>query len=116
MAKIGSMFGTEFRKRDSKKDRLEGDYIPLDFAKNAASMGAVTWNVKTIPELRDALHGARHQKGVCVIVVETEKHRYVPGSGIWWDVAPAEVSNDAVTKKLRRQFEKDRKNLQRFHY
>jgi 3D-(3,5/4)-trihydroxycyclohexane-1,2-dione acylhydrolase (decyclizing) len=116
MGKIGQMFGTEFRRRDPKKNRLEGDYIRIDFAKNAESMGARAWNVRTIVELRKALHEARREKGSCVIVVETEKHRYIPGSGIWWDVAPAEVTNDPATKKLRQQYEKDRKQRQRFHY
>ncbi len=29
-----------------------------------------------------------------MIVAETEKNRFLPGGGIWWDVAPAEVSHD----------------------
>ena len=36
-----------------------------------------------------------------MIVVETEKHRYSPGSNVWWDVAPAEVSADDATQRLR---------------
>jgi 3D-(3,5/4)-trihydroxycyclohexane-1,2-dione acylhydrolase (decyclizing) len=51
-----------------------------------------------------------------VIVVETEKHRYLPGSGAWWDVAPAEVTQDPVTRELRAEYEKARAARQRFHY
>ena len=29
-----------------------------------------------------------------MIVCETEPHRYLPGSEVWWDVAPPEVSED----------------------
>lgn len=116
MGKIGAMFGTEFRSRDKKKNRLEGNYIPIDFAKNAESMGARVWNVKTKEELKKALAEARKEKRCCAIVVETEKHRYTPPTGIWWDVAPAEVTSDPVTKKLRKDYEEGRKKRQRFYY
>ena len=117
MAKLGKMFGTEFRARDKNKNRLEGAYIPLDFAANAASMGARTWNVSTKDELRTALDEARKEKTrCCVIVTEIEKHRYVPASGCWWDVAPAEATKDKAIQKIRKQYEESKAKLQRFHY
>jgi 3D-(3,5/4)-trihydroxycyclohexane-1,2-dione acylhydrolase (decyclizing) len=51
-----------------------------------------------------------------VIVAETEKHRNLPGSDVWWDVAPAEVSNEDVVREKRAEYERDRAELQRFHY
>lgn len=48
-----------------------------------------------------------------MIVVETEKHHYGPDSDSWWDISPAEVSNDPVTQDLRKQYEQDKKS-QRF--
>jgi 3D-(3,5/4)-trihydroxycyclohexane-1,2-dione acylhydrolase (decyclizing) len=116
MARAGRPFGNEFRARDSAANRLEGEYLPIDFVKNAESMGARAWHVNTRDELRSALREAREETRSCVIVVETEKHRYLPGSGAWWDVAPAEVSGDPVTRELRAEYEKARAALQRFHY
>jgi 3D-(3,5/4)-trihydroxycyclohexane-1,2-dione acylhydrolase (decyclizing) len=116
MNKVGHSFGNEFRKRDPKTERLEADYVKIDFAANAESMGARTWRVKTVEELRRALHEARAEKRSAVIVVEIEKHHYTPGSGVWWDISAAEVSHDAETQKLRAQYEEGRKKLQRFHY
>ena len=59
----------------------------------------------TTPEaFRAALREARQEKRSCVIVVETEKHRYLPGSNMWWDVAPAEVSADDATQRLRADY------------
>jgi 3D-(3,5/4)-trihydroxycyclohexane-1,2-dione acylhydrolase (decyclizing) len=116
MGRTGVSFGNEFRARDSQTDRLEGDYLPLDLAKNAEGFGARTWQVKTPDELRQALAEARREPRPCVIVVETEKHRYLPPSGTWWDVAPAEVSANPTTQQLRAAYEKDRSRLQRFHY
>jgi len=116
MGRAGRSFGTEFRARDGKTQRLEGEYHPIDLAKNAESLGARTWQVKTPEALRSALREAAQEKGPCVIVAETEKHRYLPGSNVWWDVAVAEVSNDPVTRKLRTEYEAGRDKFQRFHY
>jgi 3D-(3,5/4)-trihydroxycyclohexane-1,2-dione acylhydrolase (decyclizing) len=116
MARAGQSFGNEFRARDGKTNRLEGDYLKIDFAKNAESMGARAWNANTPEALRKALLEARSETRPCVIVVETEKYRSLPGSEVWWDVAAAEVSQDPVTQKLRAEYERDRDRLQRFHY
>jgi 3D-(3,5/4)-trihydroxycyclohexane-1,2-dione acylhydrolase (decyclizing) len=116
MGRAGRSFGNEFRARDSKSKRLEGDFVAIDFTQNAASMGARTWNARTPDEVRQALREARDEKRTSVIVVETEKYRFLPGSGVWWDVAPAEVTKDPVTKKLRAEYEASRKKLQRFYY
>jgi len=116
MARAGNSFGNEFRSRDSKTNRLEGEFVRIDFAKNAESMGARTWQVRTPADLKQALRAARAETRSCVIVVETEKYRFLPGSEVWWDVAAAEVSQDAATQKLRAEYEKGRQRLQRFHY
>ncbi len=116
MARVGRSFGNEFRARDAASRRLEGDYLPIDLVKNAESMGAKTWHVYTPDAVRQALRQARSETGVCVIVAEVEKHRYLPGGGVWWDVAPAEVSNDGVTQELRAAYEDERRQLQRFYY
>jgi 3D-(3,5/4)-trihydroxycyclohexane-1,2-dione acylhydrolase (decyclizing) len=116
MARAGQSFGNEFRSRDRKTNRLEGEYLKIDFAKNAESMGARAWNANTPEALRKALLEARSETRPCVIVVETEKYRSLPGSEVWWDVAVAEVSQDLVTQKIRAEYERDRDRLQRFHY
>jgi len=42
MLRSGREFGNEFRYRDPASGRLEGAYIPIDFAANAESLGAKT--------------------------------------------------------------------------
>ena len=128
MGRTGHAFGNEFRARSARGDgrgpgrategdrRLEGDYLPLDPGRIAEGMGARTWHAFTPGEVRGALRAARAETRSCVIVCEVEKHRYVPGSDTWWDVAPAEVSRSEVTQTLRSQYERDRAELQRFHY
>ncbi len=116
MGRVGRSFGNEFRARDDATGRLEGDYVEIDFAKNAESMGARAWHVTTPEELRTALQEAREESRSCVIVSEVEKHRYLPGSGVWWDIAAAEATKDEVTGKLREEYEEGREGLQRFYY
>jgi len=116
MNRAGRSFGNEFRARDDTTHRLEGDYVTIDFAQNAASMGARTWHVTTPDALQMALVEARDEGRSCVIVAETEPHRYLPGTGVWWDVAPAEATNDPVTDERRTAYENERAQLQRFYY
>jgi len=115
MARAGRSFGNEFRQRN-ETGRLEGEYLPIDLAQNAASMGARTWHVTVPDQLRDALREARQEERSCVIVVEVEKHRYSPGSNMWWDVAAAEVSAHGETQQLRKEYQEQRDQLQRFYY
>lgn len=116
MNRVGISFGNEFRARDDAANRLEGEYVDIDFAKSAESMGVKAWRVTNADELRQALDEARIETRSCAIVIKTEKHRYGPGSEVWWDVAPAEVSNDTETQQARTEYEADRARLQRFYY
>ena len=114
--RAGHSFGLEFRHRDTNTDRLEGNFIDIDFSKNAESMGARTWNVRTLDQLREALRESRAEESTCVIVAETEKYKGLPPSQVWWDVAPAEVSQDPITQDLRAKYEEERTRFQHFHY
>ena len=114
MGTVGHSFRNEFRTR-AESGRLEGEYVPIDFAKNAESLGARAWNVRTPDEVRSALREARSETRSCVIVCEVEKHRYLPRSGVWWDIAAAETKEDGVTAKLREEYEEGR-GRHRFYY
>lgn len=115
MDTVGHPLGTEFLERNTKSNRLDGEYIKIDLAKNAESMGARTWNVATPEELRAALREARDETRTCVIVAEVEPHRYVPGSGIYWEVPPVEIAGDKETMQLRSQYNEIIQE-QRFYY
>jgi 3D-(3,5/4)-trihydroxycyclohexane-1,2-dione acylhydrolase (decyclizing) len=110
----GRDFGNEFRARDPRSNRLDGDYVQIDLAANAASFGARTWNVRTAAELETALAEARAETRPCAIVVETDRFRRGASSEVWWDVAPAEVSLDEVTTQAREQYELGR-HQQRYY-
>ncbi len=115
MNRAGRPFANEFRRREPG-GRLDGEYLELDLAKVAEGLGARAVRADTPAEVRAALAAARGSDGVDVIVAATERHRDLPPSGVWWDVAPSEVSDDEVVRALREQYEHDRASLQRFYY
>jgi 3D-(3,5/4)-trihydroxycyclohexane-1,2-dione acylhydrolase (decyclizing) len=116
IASSGNDFGNEFRVRDHQVNRLSGEYVSIDLVKIAEGMGARTWLAKTPSEMCQALREARAETRPCVIVAPTEPYRYAPGSEMWWDVAPAEVSGDPNTQEIRKAYENERRKRQKFYY
>lgn len=115
-ALVGHSLGNEFKVRDKKTGLLDrGKFIEVDYAKNAESVGVRTWVAETEAEIRTALTEAREETRPCMIVVPTEKYRFPPGSGVWWEVVGAEVTDDPKTKELVAEREAGRVK-QRFYY
>ncbi|MFJ1747437.1 3D-(3,5/4)-trihydroxycyclohexane-1,2-dione acylhydrolase (decyclizing) [Streptomyces sp. NPDC088116] len=112
MVRSGREFGNEFRYREGcleigagKPARLEGDYLQVDLVKTAAGLGARAIRATTADEVRTALAGTRDHNGPVVLVVPVIPHADLPGSGVWWDVAPAEVSEQETVARLRGEYE-----------
>ena len=115
-ALVGHSLGNEFKIRDPQTKLLDdGEFIDVDYVKNAQSIGLKAWRATEEAEIRQALTAARSEKGSCMIVVPTEKYRYTPDSGIWWEVIGAEVTGDPKTKELVDAREAGRVN-QRFYF
>ena len=104
--------GTNYRYRRGEK--YDGDVIPVDFAANAASLGAWTIRAKTHDEFRNALVAARKQERTSVVVVETSYEDRVPGYESWWDVPIAEVSERDSVRAARKKYEEARKKERYF--
>ncbi|NWF83092.1 MAG: hypothetical protein HXY18_04595 [Bryobacteraceae bacterium] len=101
-------FGTSYRHR-SASGQLDGDFIQVDYAANARSLGANAIKAETLAELKAALETAKASGRTTVIVVETDPAPRVPSYDSWWDVAVAEVSESASVKAARSEYEKARK-------
>jgi 3D-(3,5/4)-trihydroxycyclohexane-1,2-dione acylhydrolase (decyclizing) len=91
-------FGTEYRYRE---EGLTGPVIPIDFAANAASLGAYAVSARTYEQLGTALADAKKQTRTSVVVVETDYNDRVPGYHSWWDVPVAEVSESQAVREAR---------------
>jgi len=112
MGRSGREFGNEFRYRtgpldldSAKPARLEGGYLRVDLAQVAAGLGARAVTATTAGEVRAALADTRDHDGPVVIVVPVVPHADLPGAGVWWDVAPAEVSDSDTVTRLRAEYE-----------
>jgi 3D-(3,5/4)-trihydroxycyclohexane-1,2-dione acylhydrolase (decyclizing) len=104
--------GTEYRYRSNGK--YEGDVLPVDFAGNAASLGAWTARARTGEDLKAALEAARKQPRTSVVVIETAYEQSVPSYESWWDVPVAEVSEPDSVRVARQKYEEARKKQRYF--
>jgi 3D-(3,5/4)-trihydroxycyclohexane-1,2-dione acylhydrolase (decyclizing) len=102
-------FGTLYRYRRNGRVAVDGDettdYLPVDLAANAASLGAHVIRAASIEELRKALETAKGESGPVVIAVEVDRYESVPGYESWWDVAVAEVSTVESVREARAAYE-----------
>ena len=98
-------FGTEFRYRNPETGRLDGDFVPVDFAMSAAAYGCKTYSVRTLEELEAALTDARRQTVSTLIDIKVLPKTMLHGYLSWWRVGGAEVSTSekiaAVARVLR---------------
>ncbi|MGA7920577.1 MAG: 3D-(3,5/4)-trihydroxycyclohexane-1,2-dione acylhydrolase (decyclizing) [Candidatus Acidiferrales bacterium] len=104
--------GTKYRYR--KGQEYDGDVLPVDFAANAASLGAWTVRAKTVGDLQAALAEGKKQNRTSVVVIETSYDERVPGYESWWDVPIAEVSERDSVKAARTRYEEARKKERYF--
>lgn len=106
-------FGTEFRFRDEKTNKLDGGLVPIDFAMNAASYGCKTYKVTTIEELKAALEDAKKQTVSTLIDIKVLSKTMVHKYGSWWRVGVAEVSKSpkiqAVYKEISKKVDEARR-------
>ncbi|HEX4401995.1 MAG TPA: 3D-(3,5/4)-trihydroxycyclohexane-1,2-dione acylhydrolase (decyclizing) [Galbitalea sp.] len=106
---LGSQtFGTRFNLR-SDGYRHEGERIEVDFAANAASYGACVFTASTGDSLTEALAAAKAHDGTSVVYVRVDAQGRFGGSGAWWDVPVAEVSELDSTKSAREVYEESRR-------
>ena len=106
-------FGTLYRYRDGTLGLDSDDareYLPVDLAANAESLGAKVFRAATVAELREALEAARAEAGPVVIAVEVDRYVDVPGYESWWDVAVAEVSEVSSVRAARERYEAARED------
>lgn len=112
---LGSQgFGTDYKFRRPESGQLDGARVEVDFAANAASLGAHVIRATTRGDLKVALEEARSQERTTVIVMEVDKEVRVPGYESWWDVPVAEVSNMESVRQAREAYEEALKRERNF--
>jgi 3D-(3,5/4)-trihydroxycyclohexane-1,2-dione acylhydrolase (decyclizing) len=106
-------FGTEYRVR-GKSGQLDGTPVPVDFAANAASLGAQVIHARTRDALAPAFRGALANAHTTVVVIPVDRNARVGGYESWWDVPVAETSSLDAVRKARAAYEEAVKKQRRF--
>ena len=113
-ASLGSEgFGTYYRYRNEDTNQLDGDLLPIDYAANAASMGAYVIKAANVTELNAALKKAKTIDRTTLIYIEVDRKKGIPGYA-WWDVAVAEVSEKEAVKESHKTY-LDHKKTQKYY-
>ncbi|WP_328995150.1 3D-(3,5/4)-trihydroxycyclohexane-1,2-dione acylhydrolase (decyclizing) [Kribbella sp. NBC_01245] len=105
---LGSQrFGTAYRRR-SGDGRLDGDYLPVDLAANARSLGVDVIEVDDRAGLEKAVATAKAAEGPVMIHVRTDPLVHAPDSESWWDVPVSEVAELDSTRAARTSYEESK--------
>ncbi|MDZ7276969.1 3D-(3,5/4)-trihydroxycyclohexane-1,2-dione acylhydrolase (decyclizing) [Pantoea eucrina] len=93
-------FSTEFRFRNAEGGKLDGGFVPVDFAAIAGGYGCKTYRVTTLDQLKAALVDAQQQTVSTLIDIKvlpkTMVHKYFS----WWHVGVAQTSTSERTQQV----------------
>ncbi len=91
-------FGTRFFARNYETGLLDGDIVPIDFAKIAEGYGCKAYHVTTVEQLRDAIEDAKNQSVSTLFDIKVVHGSMSHGYGAWWRVGVAEVSESEAVQ------------------
>ena len=107
-------FGCEFRFRNPESDRLDGDYIPVDYATLASGVGFATYRATGSEEFTEVLKAARAQDKPVLIDCKTERKSMTEGYGAWWRVGTPEVSKKEAVVEASKDMKKNAAKAKQF--
>ena len=107
-------FATRFRYREQETGELSGDFLPVDLAANAASLGAKVIEATSLQSLKAALHEAREATHTTVVKIDVDYYEQVPRYESWWDVPIAEVSEVDSAQEAYKEYESDKQKERYF--
>jgi 3D-(3,5/4)-trihydroxycyclohexane-1,2-dione acylhydrolase (decyclizing) len=85
----------------------------IDFAANAASLGALSEKVANLAELEAALQRARSASRTYLICIETDDTRTTTEGGWWWEVAVPEESSSNLVRQARVDYMRGKESQRR---
>ena len=107
-------FATRFRYRDPNSGELHGDFLPVDLATNAKSLGANVIEATTVQSLKSALQETRDATITTVVTIDVDYDVSVPQYESWWDVPVAEVSDVDSAKEAYEEYKQAKKKERYF--
>jgi len=105
-------FGTRFFARNPETGLLDGEIVPIDFAKIAEGYGCKAYRVENIEQLREAIEDAKEQTVCTLFDIKVVHGSMSHGYDAWWRVGVAEVSESeavqAAFENMKEEIEKAR--------
>jgi 3D-(3,5/4)-trihydroxycyclohexane-1,2-dione acylhydrolase (decyclizing) len=92
----------------------EVELLPIDYAANARSLGALVIECQTAEDYAAAIREAHSTPITTVIVIKNDRYVSVPGYESWWDVPVAEVSEMPAVREARLDWEARRAEERHF--
>ncbi len=110
----GTDFGNEFRHREQNSQRLDGEFVEIDFCANAKSMGATVFRAEDRDGLLDALAKAKAETRTTVIYIPIRRESNILGYS-WWEVPVSDSSNLPAVQESQENYQAAKKK-QRYYY
>ena len=86
---------TELRFRSERSGKLDGSFMPVDYAAVARAYGCRAYTVRTMQELQQALREAKTVRDVPVLFdIKVLPKSMTDGYGAWWRVGDTEQSEN----------------------
>jgi len=107
-------FGTETRLRNPETGALDGPFLQIDYAMNAASYGCKTYKVTSEEQLIAALEDARKQTVSTLIDIKVLPKTMTDGYKGFWRVGSAEVAKNPEVVRIHKEMEEELKKARRY--
>lgn len=107
-------FYTEFRKRDQKSGKASGELIKVDYAKNAASYGCITFKALNEDDLAKALRAAKKSKVSTLIDIKVMPKTMTKGYESWWNVGLAQTARKKEIVDKGRGLKETRRRIRKY--
>lgn len=92
-------FGTRFTARSTESGLLDGEVVPINFAKIAEGYGCISYTVRNESELLAALKDSKKQNRSTLLDIKVLPGSMSSGYDAWWRVGVAEVSTSESVQK-----------------
>ncbi len=107
-------FGCEFRFRNGETDRLDGDYIPVDYAMVARGLGFQSWRAENSSTFTEAMELVLKSEVSTLIDCKTARKSMTDSYSTWWRVGTPEVSQKPAVVEAWKQMKQEAGKAKQF--
>lgn len=107
-------FANEFRYRNDATGKLDGNYVPVDFAAIGAGYGMKTYRVSNMEELKIAVEDAKKQTVSTLVDIKVLPGSMTGGYDSWWRVGVPEVSENQDVVEAHRKMKEQVKQARKY--